>query len=144
MAYVDYSSHWSLDNFLTYLESNQLGSNDEHLYNTLAVEHNINTATVDGTHKANSILGSYINKVPVSTGQVDFTVLVFSWTPTTGVYQIVNANLSYLLLELYISGSWRTAYASATNNFSGIAFFDGTNMRIAGESANYTFFYQKF
>ena len=55
MAYVDYSSHWVLDQFLTYLEANVLGSNDEHLYDTFAVEHNINTATVDGTHKTNSI-----------------------------------------------------------------------------------------
>ena len=142
MAYTDYSSHWSLDTFLTYLEANILGSNDEHLYDSFAVEHNINTATIDGTHKANSILGSYINTTPISTGQTDFTVFVYSWTPAVGVYQIVNPANQNLYLEIYVSGVWRTPYPP--KDFSGIAFFDGTNMRITGVSANYSFYYQKF
>ena len=139
MSYQDYSSHWSLDTFLTYLEANILGSNDEHLYDSFAVEHNINTATIDGTHKANSILGSYINTTPISTGQTDFTVFVYSWTPVVGVYQMSSPNV---YLEIYVSGVWRTTDPSIV--FSGIAFFDGTNMRIRGISASYSIYYQKF
>src|SRR3989304_9019010 len=91
MAYIDYSSHWVLDQFLTYLEANVLGSNDQHLYDSLAVEHNINTTTVDGTHKANSITGSIINTTPASTGS-QAIVTLSTWTPTVGVYQIVDIN----------------------------------------------------
>lgn len=103
MAYVDYSSHWVLDQFLTYLEANVLGSNDEHLYDSFAVEHNINTATVDGTHKTNSITGSSINTTPASTGSQAIAGSA-SWTPTTGVYQMVQGQVypSHIMLQLYI------------------------------------------
>ena len=139
MAYTDYSSHWSLDTFLTYLEANVLGSNDEHLYDTIAVEHNINTATVDGTHKANSILGSYINTTPVSTGSQAVPALS-TWTPTVGVYQIVDLTV-FTDLSLFISGVWR----SSTDSFAGIFFFDGTNMRLYNtDTGSDMVYYQKF
>ena len=135
MAYTDYSSHWSLDNFLTYLEANVLGSNDEHLYDSFAVEHNINTATIDGTHKANSITGSSINTTPASTGSQAIAEAT-TWTPTVGVYQIVGANTT---LSLFISGVWRSIGGA------GIMFFDGTNMRLDNTGAgSTTVYYQKF
>src|SRR3972149_5549032 len=132
MAYIDYSSHWVLDQFLTYLEANVLGSNDQHLYDTLAVEHNINTTTVDGTHKANSITGSII--INSST----------AWTPAVGVYQVICLDSGFtnlLNLEIYVSGSWRT---DADNTVQGILFFDGTNMRINNQGSGRTIYYQKF
>ena|SRR3990167_1699412 len=137
MAYTNYSNNWVLDQFLTFLQANQLGANDEHLYDTFAAEHNINTATVDGTHKANSITGSSINTTPASTGSQAIAG-GSSWTPTTGVYQI--AEVGFSRLELYISGSWRSCPNDTT---SGIYFFDGTNMRLYTSSAT-TFYYQKF
>mgnify|MGYP001582356670 CR=1 FL=1 len=146
MAYVDYSSHWVLDQFLTFLEANQLGSNDEHLYDSLAVEHNVNTATVDGTHKANSIVGSYINTVPISTGSQVVTAVV-TWTPVAGVYQIVTIAVTQgdtTYLELYISGAWRSGNNTyTTGGPDGVIFCDGTNMRF-GATASLTVWYQKF
>ena len=144
MAYSDYSSHWVLDQFLTFLEANQLGANDEHLYDTIATEHNINTSTIDGTHKANSILGSYINTTTISTGSASGT-----WTPSVGVYQIVSTGLSGLYdvsyIELYISGAWRTVFSSYASGPSadGIIFCDGSNMRIVIDAGG-TIYYQKF
>ena len=149
MAYTDYSSHWSLDTFLTYLEANVLGSNDEHLYDSFAVEHNINTSTIDGTHKANSITGSMINTTPVSTGS-QVIVASSTWTPTVGVYQIVDeAVSSSLILQIYVSGSWRGSYvlgATPEKIITGINYFDGTNMRVInGEDIDTnTAWYQKF
>ena len=150
MAYVDYSSHWVLDQFLTYLEANVLGSNDEHLYDTIAVEHNINTTTIDGTHKANSILGSYINTTPVSTGSQAIASLA-TWTPTVGVYQIVDINTAgtiQISLSLFISAAWKSSAAIGVNSFwglGGIMFFDGTNMRLYNAGADPgTVWYQKF
>src|SRR4030065_1766798 len=107
MAFIDYSNNWVLDQFLTFLQANQLGANDEHLYDSLAVEHNINTTTVDGTHKANSITGSMINTTPVSTGSQ--TILSgATWTPAVGVYQIVDTGgQGGLTLSIFVSGSWR-------------------------------------
>ena len=147
MAYVDYSSHWVLDQFLTYLEANQLGANCEHLYDTFAVEHNINTATVDGTHKANSITGSMINTTPASTGS---QVIAFgaTWTPTAGVYQMLcimgGIPDGVVSLNLFISGSWRVPFPIV--NIIGIYFFDGTNMRLWNNDSEdtSTVFYQKF
>lgn len=135
MSYQDYSSHWVLDTFLTYLEANQLGSNDEHLYDTFAVEHNINTSTIDGTHKANSILGSYVNKNPITS-----TTYVIpnstTWTPTAGIYQFIidpYGTPAYAYrIDLYIDSAWRT-----TSIVEGFLFFDGTNMRIVN-TGNYT------
>ena len=150
MSYTDYSSHWVLDQFLTYLEANILGSNDQHLYDTLAVEHNINTTTVDGTHKANSITGSIINTTPASTGS-QAIVTLSTWTPTVGVYQIVDINTVndiLISLSLFISGSWRTSGRAAVNSIwglGGIMFFDGTNMRLYNAGGtNGTVWYQKF
>lgn len=157
MAYTDYSSHWSLDTFLTYLEANTLGSNDEHLYDTFAVEHNINTATIDGTHKANSITGSSINTTPASTGS-QVIISGATWTPSVGVYQVgldspIGSPSNFqVAFEMYISGSWRkgikldfslSLYAEGFS--SGIVFCDGTNMRfenLGGSSV--TLWYQKF
>ena len=150
MSYTDYSSHWVLDAFLTYLESNQLGANDQHLYDSLAVEHNINTSTIDGTHKANSITGSSINTTPASTGS-QVIVSLSTWTPTVGVYQIVDINMNgdvQIGLSLFISGSWRTSASSGVNSFwglGGVMFFDGTNMRLYnGGGLDGTVWYQKF
>mgnify|MGYP001603490759 CR=1 FL=1 len=150
MAYVNYSTHWSIDNFLTYLESNQLGANDEHLYNSFAVEHNINTATVDGTHKANSITGSSINTTPASTSS-QAILGAATWTPTAGVYQIVGGQVpsNSLILQIFVSGSWRGSYVADTspqNDITGINFFDGTNMRVQNTetSDTNTVWYQKF
>ena len=150
MAYTDYSSHWVLDQFLTYLEANQLGANDEHLYDTFAVEHNINTTTIDGTHKANSITGSSINTTPASTGS-QVIASVATWTPTAGVYQIVDINTIgtiQISLSLFISAAWRSSAAIGVNSFwglGGIMFFDGTNMRLYNAGADSgTIYYQKF
>ena len=150
MAYVDYSSHWVLDQFLTYLEANVLGSNDEHLYDTFAVEHNINTSTIDGTHKTNSITGSSINTTPASTG-TQTIIAGLTWTPTVGIYQIVDTSLSIsalTTLSIYVSGSWRSGGIVAVNsvwNMTGIYFFDGTNMRLFNNGgSNAIIYYQKF
>ena len=150
MGYTDYSNQWVIDQFLTFLQANQLGANCEHLYDTIAVEHNINTSTIDGTHKANSILGSYINTTPVSTGS-QAILGASTWTPTVGVYQIVDSSNSTsveISLSLFISGVWRTAGITTTNsiwNLSGIFFFDGTNMRlINNDITSGTVWYQKF
>lgn len=141
MAYVDYSSHWVLDQFLTYLEANVLGSNDEHLYDSFAVEHNINTSTIDGTHKANSITGSIINTTPASTGNQAVGAYT-TWTPTVGVYQLVfTVAVSNIFLELYIDASWRRSIYGGS---AGIFFFDGTNMRFGGNTTIVTIYYQKF
>lgn len=144
MAYVDYSTNFVLDQFFTYLNANQFGANDEHLYNSFAVEHNINTATVDGTHKANSITGSIINTTPVSTGSATGT-----WLPAVGVYQIVYSALASsdsCYIELYISGAWRSGHNPVSGNgdvsADGILFFDGSNMRVV--SGGGTIYYQKF
>ena len=131
MSYIDYSNNWVLDQFLTFLQANQLGANDEHLYDSFAVEHNINTT-------------------PAFTGTQ--TILTgATWTPSVGVYQIVDTSLittALTTLSIYISGSWRSGGVVAVNsvwNMTGIYFFDGTNMRLfnnGGSSA--TIYYQKF
>ena len=139
MSYTDYSNQWVIDQFLTFLQANQLGANCEHLYDSFAVEHNINTATIDGTHKANSITGSSINTTPASTGSQAIAGST-TWTPTVGVYQIVglSANTS---LSLFISGVWRFSGGAD----AGIMFFDGTNMRLDNTwSVSNTVYYQKF
>ena len=137
MAYTDYSSHWSLDTFLTYLEANTLGSNDEHLYDTFAVEHNINTATVDGTHDWTAI------SIPKSTGSQLITTGA-TWTPSAGLYQISIAGVpvasAYMALEIYVSASWRSGSTT-----SGLILFDGSNMRLASNyTGSVTIYYQKF
>ncbi len=146
MSYVDYSSQFVLDQFLTYLNANQLGSNDQHLYDTFAVEHNINTSTIDGTHKTNSITGSMINTTPASTGS---QAIAFgaTWTPSVGVYQIVIGGWGGIpdgavYLQLFISGSWR----GLGNPITSIMFFDGTNMRLSNNDSEdtATVYYQKF
>ena len=140
MAYVDYSSHWVLDQFLTYLEANVLGSNDEHLYDTFAVEHNINTSTVDGTHK--NVQGSALTTILTNTSYIIPNST--TWTPAAGVYQFIIApygSPSYAYrIDLYITGVWRSL-----SIVEGLLFFDGTNMRIVNTGA-YTsvIYYQKF
>lgn len=151
MAFVDYSNHWSLDQFLTYLEANVLGSNDLHLANSFAVEHNWSTSVVDGTHKANSITGSSINTTPASTGSQAVGAGT-TWTPTVGVYQMIyifgGIPDGVLCLQLYISAAWRTATGSADGvaTISGLMFFDGTNMRLRNTDSvqTATVWYQKF
>lgn len=150
MAYVDYSSNWVLDQFFTFLQANQLGANDEHLYDSLAVEHNINTATPDGTHKTNSILGSYINTTPVSTGSQVISSSS-SWTPTVGVYQVTGdgfaVGLGNLEFQIYVSGGWRSTAGQNSAYWSGGIFFcDGTNMRFYNNYSadSTTAYYQKF
>ena len=148
MSYIDYSSHWVLDQFLTYLEANVLGSNDEHLYDSFAAEHNINTTTIDGTHKTNSITGSSINTTPASTGSQAIAGSS-SWTPATGVYQMSGGQVTTdLVLQLFISGVWRGSYsldATPQTSPSGIMFFDGTNMRLFNNGgSNAIIYYQKF
>ncbi len=148
MSYIDYSSQFLLDAFFTYLQANQLGANSEHLYDTIAVEHNINTTTIDGTHKANSITGSSIKTTPASTGS-QVIVLASTWTPTVGVYQIVSTPVisggENIRLELYISGSWRSGSNTGGVSPDGIIFFDGTNMRLSNAGVNsVTVWYQKF
>lgn len=150
MGYTDYSNQWVIDQFLTFLQANQLGANCEHLYDTIAVEHNINTATVDGTHKANSITGSSINTTPASTGS-QAILGGATWTPTVGVYQIVGGQSpsNSLILQLFISAAWRGSYvadATPQNDITGINFFDGTNMRVQNTetSDTNTVWYQKF
>lgn len=152
MSYVDYSSHWVLDEFFTFLQANQLGANCQHLYDNLAVEHNINTTTVDGTHKPNSILGSYINKNPIATGSQAIISGGF-WTPSAGVYQVVCENGAgggagnELVLEIFVLGSWRDGrrYGSAVySNTSHLLFCDGSNVRITSYGNNVTAYYQQF
>lgn len=141
MSYQDYSSHWVLDQFLTYLEANVLGSNDEHLYDTLAVEHNINTVTIDGTHKpfsGSAVLTTIVTNtsyiIPNST----------TWTPAAGIYQFkidpYGIPVYAYRVDFYMVGAWRT-----TSIVEGLLFFDGTNMRIVNTGA-YTsvIYYQKF
>ena len=56
---------------------------------------------------------------------------------------------SHIMLQLYISGSWRGSFTlddvTQTPN-SGIAFFDGTNMRLQNTTneTSKTIWYQKF
>ena len=140
MAYVDYSSNFVLDQFFTFLNANVLGSNDQHLYDTFAVEHNINSSTIDGTHKVNSITGSMINTTPVSSG---FVNLISFWLPVAGIYQFINVSGlgNPVYLELYISGAWQSS-----TNFpfaGGIVFCDGTNMRLNPLTTS-QLWYQKF
>jgi len=76
LAYVDYSSNFTLDLFFTFLHANQLGANDEHLYDTIAVEHNINTSTIDGTHKfGDASAGDYAEFIGVAGPYVDISAL---------------------------------------------------------------------
>lgn len=134
MAYVDKSTAWVLDQFFTYLDANQLGSNDQHLYDSLAVEHNINTSTVDGTHKTNSINGSAINTTPASTGNQHFSGYANTyWYPSVGVYQMFisfNGFANGLVFEMFISGVWYSGDSGS------IVFCDGSNMRLFYSSGN--------
>ena len=154
MAYIDYSNNWVLDQFLTFLQANQLGANCEHLYDSLAVEHNINTSTVDGTHKANSITGSMINTTPITATSQTIPGLS-AWTPTVGVYQVAivftfSGFGGYPNFEIYVSGTWRKG--SVAFNSDRMVFCDGSNMRFynysetefAAPGNTATVYYQKF
>lgn len=135
MSYVDYSANFTLDQFFTWLHANQLGSNDEHLYDTIAIAHNINTSTIDGTHKTN----------PSTSGL--WTILASAtYTPTVaGIYQIICQDVGGANLEIFASGAWRVpTYDSGLS--AGIVFFDGANMRLKNPSVTTTLniYYQKF
>ena len=135
MSYVDYSSHWVLDQFFTFLQANQLGSNDKHIVDNFSTEHNWNSATADGTHKPNSILGSYINKNPVASGPLPAN----PWIPVAGVYLItsdINTGGQGFYVNTFISGAWRTCGLT----YILFSFFDGTS-EIAFTGSTY---YQKF
>ena len=137
MAYTDYSNQWVIDQFLTFLQANQLGANDKHLYDTLAVEHNINTATIDGTHKA--LNGSYLTTILVNTSYVIPNST--TWTPVAGLYQMsIDPGGSAYSLQFYIAGAWRVI-----DTDYGLFLFDGTNMKIVNTGAfTSVVYYQKF
>lgn len=144
MAYIDKSSAWVLDQFFTYLDANQLGSNDKHIVDTFSVEHNWNATTPDGTHKLLSA-SAIINTTPSSTGHQYWSNTTIYWTPSSGIYQMVSSVFptSSILLQIYVSGAWQN-YGSA----DGIIFCDGINMRFyvsAGGIGNWVdLYYQKF
>lgn len=153
MAYVDYSAHWSLDNFFTFLEANQLGANSKHIVDNFSVEHTWNATTADGTHKANSILGSYINKIAVTDTFQDISN-GSTWTPSAGVY-IFSLDDSYnngsqtIDIQVYMSGAWKKAtvfygVSLAPPFGSDMVFCDGTNVRLLASVANCRVYYQKF
>ena len=145
MSYVDKSNAWVLDQFLTYIDMNTLGGNDKHIVDNFSVEHNWNVATADGTHKENSILGSYVNTSPISTGS-QVIASSATWTPAAGVYQLTFIDdgivSNRVHFQLYISGTWRGDLDLTT--LTGIFFFDGTNMRIYNNGSIRTAYYQKF
>lgn len=150
MSYSDFSNNWVLDQFLTFLQANQLGANDKHIVDNFSVEHNWNASTINGTHKTNSITGSSINTTPASTGSQS-VAFGTTWTPTVGVYQMIHIFAGIpdgsLCLQLFISAAWKTATASSgIVNISGIMFFDGTNMRLSNNDSEdaTTVWYQKF
>jgi hypothetical protein len=65
-----------------------------------------------------------------------------TWTIPKGLYQMTPDN-SYLILELYISGSWRGIPGNFNSAF-GLVFSDGTNMRIKNnDSSSRSIYYQK-
>ena len=148
MAYIDKSSAWVLDQFLTYINVNQLGANDKHLADSFDVEHNWNIATVDGTHKPNSIIGSYINTIPILTDSRVMSGLE-SWLPSAGVYQIVapsSLSTDRLVFQIYVSGGWY-GFGNPTTAETypqGIFFCDGSNMRFFNDGVFRTVYYQKF
>ncbi len=147
MSYIDKSSAWVLDQFFTFLDANQLGSNDKQIVDNFSVEHNWNATTPDGTHKNGVIKGSSISTTPVSTGNQTINA-GNTWTPSTGVYQIVrdDEQSSTGFLEIYISGNWRGLSTLVSSSAGiGIIFCDGTNMRIRCYTGSFvTIYYQKF
>ena len=146
MAYVDKSSAWVLDQFLTYVDMNQIGANCEHLADSFDVEHNWNIATVDGTHKTNSIIGSYINTIPILTDSRVMSGLE-SWLPSAGVYQIVapsSLSTDRLVFQIYVSGLWYGFSTTDETYPQGIFFCDGSNMRFLNNGVSRTLYYQKF
>ena len=133
MAYVEYSSHWSIDQFFTYLEANQLGANSKHIVDNFSVEHNWNASTADGTHKNSSILGDYINKTIISNGSLTLPNNTTYIMPV-GLYYISGASF----VDLFYGGAWHSAYM-------GLHLCDGVNARVRNSSGDYlTFYYAKF
>jgi len=146
MSYVDYSSNWVIDQFFTFLQANQLGSNDKHIVDNFSVEHNWNASTADGTHKTNSIKGTYIDKSTWSAGSQAVSA-ASSWVPTVGIYQIVktvDAEAIGTYLEIYSGGAWRTPINVV--NAQGLFFCDGSNMRFTNTNTinSVTLHFQKF
>ena len=153
MSYLDYSSHWQLDQFLTFLEANQLGSNDKQIVDNFSTEHTWNAVTADGTHKSGIISGSSINTTPASTGSQAIPN-GGTWTPAAGIYQMTNA-FNEFSFDMYISGAWRAIRDTGFNGVvetgvgftGGLHFCDGSNMRIYANGATLggsTVYYQKF
>lgn len=138
MAYIDYSAQFILDQFFTYINANQLGSNDAHLAASLDVEHNWNIATVDGTHDWATIA------IPRST-DVKNILAGASWTPDAGLYQLITTSIDndQVKIQLYITSVWLT---SSFTVLGGLYFFDGTNMKFGNSHPTDTGYvgYQKF
>src|SRR4030042_2883745 len=131
MAYIYYSTQFVLDQFLTYIDVNQLGANCEHLANTLNVEHNWNIATIDGTHDWVAIAEDHTD------GSVTLGGLSY-WTPSAGLYQIIGGNNPIslgLYIQFYINGAWRSIGDDlAEVGVVGLFLFDGNNMRVGNNS----------
>ena len=139
MSYIDRSTYYTLDQFLSFLDMNIMGSNDKHLVDHFSVDHNWNASSADGTHKADSILGSYISKNSL----LDTSYIVppsTTWNPTSGVYNF-SANIgSNNFFEQRFSGSWEAAL------FRAILFCDGTNLRFVNNDVliSWTIYYLKY
>ena len=67
---------------------------------------------------------------------------VASWTPPQGLYNMVGlGTLGAANLQLFISAAWRVGLTS----ISGMAFFDGTNMRLYNSTGSAkTTYWQRF
>ncbi len=92
------------------------------------------------------VTGDKMNKSPLLTGAQSIGANQ-SWTPAAGVYNIVSdqgLNNPYVVLELYVNGTWQGAGGGA--GIGGVVICDGANMRIRNISTSYTAtaVYQKF
>ena len=101
----------------------------------------VNSKEVAGVAN-DSITGPKIKKTPASTGSQTIPNGA-AWTPSAGVYQMVEPNTSYCQFEIYVSGAWRMT--NTPGDISGIKYFDGSNMRIySGGVGGSTVYYQTF
>ncbi|MCK5616987.1 hypothetical protein KAR91_84780, partial [Candidatus Pacearchaeota archaeon] len=96
------------------------------------------------------ITGPSIETSPASTGSQVVTAGA-TWTPATGVYQIVGNNdiaaaSGSIHLELFISAAWRIGVEEGIGLTNSITYCDGTNMRLHNDFgvATITVWYQKF
>ena len=141
MSYQDYSTQFVLDQFLTYINVNQLGSNDKHLADSFDVEHNWNIATVDGTHDWVAIAEVHIDD-HAAVGAQSY------WTPSAGLYQLAGKSVGIFNIEfwVYIEGAWHGPGGEDAGSY-GLFLCDGSNMRFyngSGMSSPVSVFYQKF